>query len=89
MQRWIDIADIDGFNLAYAIFPGSFEDVAKLLVPELQRRGMFWDEYTVPGGTYRENFYGMPGQKQPLDEHVASKYKWKAGIPKEDHRIPE
>ena len=53
MQRWVDEADIDGFNLPYAIFPSSFEDICKYLVPELRKRGVFHDDYAVPGGTYR------------------------------------
>lgn len=67
MQRWMDEADVDGFNMPYAIFPSTFEDIVELLVPELRRRGLFWDEYAVPGGTYRENFYRKEGQKQPLE----------------------
>ena len=51
MQRWVDEADIDGFNIPYAIFPSSYEDVCNLLVPELQKRGIFQTEYAVPGGT--------------------------------------
>jgi FMN-dependent oxidoreductase (nitrilotriacetate monooxygenase family) len=45
MQHWIDVADVDGFNLAYAITPGTFEDVVEHLVPELQRRGVHRTEY--------------------------------------------
>lgn len=88
MQRWVDEADVDGFNMPYAIFPRSFEDICNLLVPELRRRGMFWSEYAVPGGTYRENFYQKKGQTGPLDEHVASKYRWRAGVEKDQHSIP-
>ena len=88
MQRWVDEADVDGFNIPYAIFPQSFQDVIELLLPELRSRGMFWDDYAVPGGTYRENFYGKVGQKVPLDEHVASSYRWRAGVAKEDAPIP-
>jgi len=40
---------------AYAITPGSFNDVIELLLPELKRRGLFWDDYVVDRGTYREN----------------------------------
>jgi hypothetical protein len=50
---------------------------------------MFWDDYAVPSGTYRENFYATKGQKGPLDEHVASTYRWKAGVDAENHVIPE
>lgn len=88
MQRWVDIADVDGFNLSYAVFPETFEDAVNLLVPELRKRNMFWDDYAVPGGTYRENTYGVAGQKQPLREHVADKYRWRAGVSSEEHEIP-
>ncbi|EOA88032.1 uncharacterized protein SETTUDRAFT_160545 [Exserohilum turcica Et28A] len=88
-QAWVDEADVDGFNIAYTLFPQSFKDVAELLLPELRARGMFWDDYSVPGGTYRENFYEKKGQKGPLGEHVASAYRWKAGIAAKDHVIPE
>lgn len=81
---------VDSFFLqAYALFPASFKDIIDLLLPELKARGMFWEGYQVEGGTYRENFYGSQGQKTPLDEHVASKYHWKAGVSAEEHVIPK
>lgn len=89
MQRWVDEADVDGFNMPYAIFPSSFQDVVNLLVPELRSRGMFWEDYAVPGGTYRENFYQQQGQSGPLPEHVAARYRWRAGVDKEQHPIPD
>ncbi|KAK5633181.1 hypothetical protein RRF57_008895 [Xylaria bambusicola] len=89
LETWVEEADIDGFNFAYALFPQSFKDIVELLLPELRRRGLFWDDYAVPGGTYRENFYRIPGQTGPLNEHVASKYRWRVGVPAEQHSIPE
>ncbi|KAF2105626.1 luciferase-like domain-containing protein [Lophiotrema nucula] len=89
LQIWLDEAGIDGFNLAYALFPQSFKDIIDLLLPELQSRGLFWDDYAVAGGTYRENFYEKKGQSGPLDEHVASTYRWKTGVDAKDHTIPE
>ncbi|RSL72056.1 hypothetical protein CEP53_001260 [Fusarium sp. AF-6] len=88
LQEWIDEADVDGFNFAYVLFPQSFKDIIDLLLPELRARGLFWDDYAVPGGSYRENFYGLEGQKHPLPEHAASKYQWAAGVPAKDHQIP-
>ena len=41
MEDWIEATDIDGFNLAFAVRPETFVDVADLLVPELQRRGRY------------------------------------------------
>lgn len=89
LEEWVREADVDGFNFAYALFPQSFKDIIELLLPELRRRGLFWDDYEVPGGTYRENFYGKKGQKGPLAEHVASQYRWRAPSAKEEHKIPE
>lgn len=89
LEHWIDEADVDGFNISYAIKPGTFVDVVELLLPELRSRGLFWEDYAVPGGTYRENFYRVQGQKGPLKEHPASKYRWKAGMEKQDAVIPE
>jgi hypothetical protein len=37
--------------------PGSYEDIARLVVPELQRRGLFRTEY--PGTTLRDTL-GLP-----------------------------
>lgn len=74
---------------AYAIKPGTFVDVVELLIPELRKRGIFWDDYAVPGGTFRENLYRVKGQTGPLPEHVASKYRWRAGVSAEEAVIPE
>jgi len=74
---------------AYAIKPGSFKDIVELLIPELRRRGLFWEDYAVKGGTYRENFYGKKGQSGPPPDHPAAKYRWKAGVDAADHKIPE
>lgn len=63
---------------AYAISPGSFEDVIELLLPELRRRGLFHDDYAVEGGTYRENLYNQPGQTGLLPDHPAAHYRWRA-----------
>jgi FMN-dependent oxidoreductase (nitrilotriacetate monooxygenase family) len=55
LESWIDETGADGFNLAYAISPGSFEDVVEFIVPELQRRGRYRSEYS--GGTLREKLF--------------------------------
>ncbi|KAF2018292.1 putative xenobiotic compound monooxygenase, DszA family [Aaosphaeria arxii CBS 175.79] len=88
-ERWVREADVDGFNIAYAIKPGTFVDVIELLIPELRKRGLFWDDYAVPGGTYRENFYKTKGQSATLPNHVGSSYRWKAGVEAKDHVIPK
>ncbi len=57
--------------------PQTYEEVVDLLIPELRKRGIFWDGYCVPGGTYRENFNELPGQKEPRSSHPAAKMIWR------------
>ncbi len=56
LQQWVEDTDVDGFNLAYAITPGTFEDVVGYIVPELQRRGAYPRAYR--SGTLREKLFG-------------------------------
>lgn len=56
MEEWFSDA-CDGFVISATEIPGTYEDVARLLVPELQRRGLFRTEY--PGTTLRETM-GLP-----------------------------
>lgn len=72
MQRWVDIADLDGFNVTYAIRPGTFVDTVKYVVPELRRRGLMRTAY--PGSTLRESLYGA-GQKRLRDDHPGKRYR--------------
>ncbi len=76
-EQWVDIADVDGFNIAYVVSPGSFEDVTNLLAPELRRRGLLEDPILedAPVLTYRERIYGA-GQKGLRSDHPGFKYKY-------------
>jgi len=53
MEAWFDGGACDGFVLAATHCPGAYEDVVRLVVPELQRRGVFRDRYT--GRTLRDH----------------------------------
>ena len=53
MQEWQEAGACDGFMLQIPYFPGGLESVVRLLVPELQRRGLFRTEYT--GATLRDH----------------------------------
>ncbi|EXJ80690.1 hypothetical protein A1O3_06974 [Capronia epimyces CBS 606.96] len=77
-QQWVDEADVDGFNIGSVTNPGSWEDVVDLLVPVLQRRGMMWLDYAVPGGTFREN---LLGHKELSPDHYGSSFKWGREVP--------
>jgi hypothetical protein len=35
-----------------------------------------WDDYTVPGGTYRENLLNTPGHPGVPDGHPAAKFRY-------------
>ena len=72
MQRWVEIADLDGFNITYAIRPGTFADTVKYVVPELRQRGLMRPVYA--GWTFRESLYGA-GQQQLRDDHPGRKYR--------------
>lgn len=47
MQEWFERGGADGFNLMPPLLPESLEDFVALVVPELQRRGLFRTEYTA------------------------------------------
>ncbi|HXZ62420.1 MAG TPA: LLM class flavin-dependent oxidoreductase [Acidimicrobiales bacterium] len=53
MEEWFGTAACDGFVVAATHSPGAYEDVVRMVVPELQRRGLFRDRYR--GTTLREN----------------------------------
>ena len=56
LQEWFEEA-CDGFVVAATHIPGAYEDFVRLVVPELQRRGIFHHDYAGP--TLRENL-GLP-----------------------------
>lgn len=56
MEAWFNDA-CDGFVVMATDTPGSYEDVVRLLVPELQRRGLYRKAY--PGSTLRDTL-GLP-----------------------------
>jgi FMN-dependent oxidoreductase (nitrilotriacetate monooxygenase family) len=61
-QEWFESGACDGFLLAPSHLPDSIEDFVTLVVPELQRRGLFRTEYE--GKTLRENL-GIPRPVHP------------------------
>ncbi len=54
LEEWFVEKAADGFNILPAYFPGAFAEFVDLVVPELQRRGLFREEYA--GTTLREHF---------------------------------
>ena len=70
-QEWMQVG-VDGFNIAYAITPGSYVDFIEGVVPVLQKRGLMQEDYAE--GTLREKLFGK-GQARLLDRHPASRYR--------------
>lgn len=68
---WVDYTDVDGFNLAYAVTPATFEDVVEYVVPELQARGAYKSEYA--DGSLRNKLFGTGDRVK--ETHRAAKYK--------------
>ena len=57
MQAWLEAEACDGFNIMFPTIPGGVEDFVRLVVPELQRRGIFRREYA---GTMLRDHLGLP-----------------------------
>ena len=60
MQAWLEAEACDGFNIMFPTIPGGVEDFVRLVVPELQRRGIFRREYE---GTTLRDHLGLPRPK--------------------------
>ncbi|MFD1396724.1 LLM class flavin-dependent oxidoreductase [Kroppenstedtia eburnea] len=70
LEEWAIEGDVDGFNIAQAHSPGTFAEFVDHVVPELQRRGIYRQEYE--GNTLRENMFGK-GRAHLPDHHPAKK----------------
>ena len=46
MEQWYVEEAADGFNIMPPYLPGALDDFVELVIPELQRRGLFRTEYT-------------------------------------------
>jgi alkanesulfonate monooxygenase SsuD/methylene tetrahydromethanopterin reductase-like flavin-dependent oxidoreductase (luciferase family) len=53
LEEWFVNEGADGFNLLPPYVPGTLNDFADLIVPEMQRRGLYRTEYE--GKTLRDN----------------------------------
>jgi FMN-dependent oxidoreductase (nitrilotriacetate monooxygenase family) len=64
MEDWFMSEACDGFNVMPPYLPGSLDDFVDLVIPELQRRGLFRTEYE--GKTLRENL----GLQRPISRYA-------------------
>lgn len=67
LQEWFENDAADGFNILPPTTPASLDDFVDLVVPELQRRGLFRTAYE--GTTLRDNL----GLKRPENQYVLAR----------------
>ncbi|MGO1992152.1 MAG: LLM class flavin-dependent oxidoreductase [Corynebacterium sp.] len=69
LEDWVTTTGVDGFNLAYAVTPGTFRDVIEHVVPVLQDRGRYPREHPTTPTTLRDTLFRR-GDRVP-DNHPA------------------
>lgn len=57
LQEWFEAGAADGFNIMPPWFPGAFDDFVDQVVPILQKRGLFRQDYE---GTTLRDHLGLP-----------------------------
>jgi alkanesulfonate monooxygenase SsuD/methylene tetrahydromethanopterin reductase-like flavin-dependent oxidoreductase (luciferase family) len=67
LQEWFENEAADGFNILPPWLPTALDDFVDLVIPELQRRGLFRTAYE--GSTLRENL-GLPF---PVNRHAETR----------------
>ncbi len=67
LQQWFENEAADGFNILPPWLPTGLNDFVDLVIPELQRRGLFRTAYE--GRTLRENL-GLPF---PINRYAANR----------------
>lgn len=65
MEEWFTMGAADGFMMQFATLPDGLTDFVNLVVPELQRRGLFRTAYS--GSTLRDHL----GLTRPKNRHAA------------------
>lgn len=65
MQEWLEGQACDGFNVMFPFVPEGLDDFVDHVVPELQRRGIFREDYE---GTTLRDHLGLPRPKNRFFE---------------------
>jgi FMN-dependent oxidoreductase (nitrilotriacetate monooxygenase family) len=78
MERWVEEAGVDGFNLIQYLTPGTALDFAELVIPELRRRGLFRASY-ADGETLRERMLGA-GRPRLAGNHPGARFRDPAAL---------
>lgn len=71
MVKWVEEADLDGFNLVRSVEPAGLGAFVDLVVPELQNRGVYKTEYAP--GSMRQKFFPDGNGRLPAD-HIGRSF---------------
>lgn len=77
IQEWFEARGADGFNVFPPYVPSSVEAFADLVVPELQRRGIYRQDYS--GATFREHL-GLERPANRLSERAKAETARRAAV---------
>ncbi|AJX35575.1 LLM class flavin-dependent oxidoreductase [Burkholderia oklahomensis] len=73
LAAWIDETGVDGFNVTRTVMPESFEDFVDWVVPELQNRGLYKEDYDC-APTLRAKLFGGSGRLP--DWHAGARHRF-------------
>jgi alkanesulfonate monooxygenase SsuD/methylene tetrahydromethanopterin reductase-like flavin-dependent oxidoreductase (luciferase family) len=71
-EEWIEIADVDGFNIARVTNFETFRDFGELITPELRRRGLIPDTNRTEATSLRQLVLGQPRLR---DDHPGAAFR--------------
>ena len=74
IEEFVAYTDLDGFNVHSNVTPESYTDFVELVVPVLQRRGLFRGSYDPSERTFRERLFGA-GRAQLPATHPGAAYR--------------
>lgn len=72
LAAFVRDTDVDGFNLMRVVSPGSYEDFVDLVVPELQNRKLYKEDYAE--GSLRHKLFDS-GSARLSPRHYGSRFK--------------
>ena len=71
-EEWIEIADVDGLNIARMTNFDTFRDFGELITPELRRRGLMEAENRTESTSLRELVLALPRLR---DDHPGAAHR--------------
>ena len=73
IEEFVELTDLDGFNVHSNVSPESYEDFVELVIPALQKRGLFRAGYDPDQATLRERLFGAGCTRLPATHPGAAR----------------